>query len=149
MSTHVKRSKRLEPVGELAAEAEREGATAVAAAQSKLADAERRWAELKRYLGEYQDMFRQRATGGIGVAGMRDYQAFIARLSEALAQQDGVIAQLKTECESARAAWLAAAARKSALGKVISQARAEDQRVEDRRTQKELDEHAQRLGGAR
>jgi flagellar FliJ protein len=145
----MKRSKRLEPVAELAAEAERECAVAAAAAQARLADAERRAVELKRYLAEYQEMFQQRAKRGMGVYGMRDYQMFIARLSEAVRHQDGLIAQLQADCERARAAWLEAAARKSAVGKVVAQARTEDQKLEDRKAQKEFDERAQRLGSAR
>lgn len=145
----MKRSKRLEPVGALAEEAERACATQVAALQGRLADAERRCAELKRYLGEYQNMFQRRASAGMGVTGMRDYQTFIARLGEAVRQQEGVIEQLRGDCERARAQWLAAAARKSAVSKVIANVRSEDQKIEERRNQKESDEHAQRLGGAR
>jgi flagellar protein FliJ len=145
----VKRSKRLEPVGALADEAERGCATQVAALQGRLADAERRCVELKRYLGEYQQMFQRRASAGMGVTGMRDYQTFIARLGDAVRQQQGVIEQLQADCERARAQWLAAAARKSAMRKVIANVRSEDQKLEDRRNQKESDEQAQRLGGAR
>jgi flagellar FliJ protein len=94
-------------------------------------------------------MFRRRATAGIGVAGMRDYQTFIARLSEAVRQQEGVIVQLQTDCDRVRARWLEAAARKSAVRKVIAKVRSEDQKLEERRSQKESDEHAQRLSGAR
>jgi flagellar protein FliJ len=145
----VKRSKRLEPVGELAAEAERENAVAVGAAQAKLADAERRASELKRYLAEYQEMFQQRASRGMGVSGMRDYQLFIARLSDAARHQEALLVELRAQCEHARAGWLEAAARKSAVGKVIAQARSEDQKLEDRKAQKEFDDRAQRLGGVR
>jgi flagellar export protein FliJ len=60
-----------------------------------------------------------------------------------------VIGQLQADCERARANWLQAAARRSAVHKVIANVRSEDQRLEDRRSQKESDEHAQRLGGAR
>jgi flagellar FliJ protein len=145
----VKRSKRLEPVGVLAEENERECAVQMASVQRRLADAERRCNELKRYLEEYRDMFRRRATAGMGVTGMRDYQTFIARLSEAVRQQQGVITQLQADCERTRANWLQAAARSTALRKVIAKVRTEDQRLEDRRSQKESDEHAQRQGGAR
>lgn len=145
----MKRSKRLEPVGALADEAERECAAQVASVQGRLADAERRCLELKRYLGEYQNMFQRRATAGMGVTGMRDYQTFIARLAEAVRQQEGVIAQLQADCERARARWLEAAARKSAVRKVIANVRSEDQKLEERRSQKEADEHAQRLSGVR
>jgi flagellar FliJ protein len=144
----MKRSKRLEPVGELTAEAERVSAVAVAAVQSRLADAERRVTELQRYLAEYQQMFQQRAKLGMGAVGMRDYQMFIRRLTEAVQHQQGLIVQIKAECERAHAAWLVAAARKSAVGKVIAQARSEDQKLEDRNAQKEFDERAQRLRAA-
>ncbi|HEY4975660.1 MAG TPA: flagellar export protein FliJ [Steroidobacteraceae bacterium] len=145
----MKRSKRLEPVGALADEAERECAAQVAAVQGRLADAQRSCVELKRYLSEYQNMFQRRASAGMGVTGMRDYQTFIARLGEAVRQQQAVIDQLQTDCEHARARWLAAAARKSALRKVIANVRSEDQKLEERRTQNESDEHAQRQSGAR
>jgi flagellar protein FliJ len=145
----VKRSERLEPVGELVQEAERECAARVAGIQARLDEAQRRGAELKRYLVEYQSMFQQRAAAGIGVSGLRDYQTFIARLSEAVRHQDGVVAQLEAECARERVRWLEAAARANAVGKVIASARSEDQKLEDRRSQKETDEHAQRMGGVR
>ncbi len=145
----MKRSKRLEPVGVLAEETERECAVQMASVQRRLADAERRCSELKRYLEEYRDMFRRRATAGMGVTGMRDYQTFIARLGEAVRQQQGVISQLQVDCDRTRASWLQAAARSTAVRKVIAKVRTEDQRLEDRRSQKESDEHAQRHGGAR
>jgi flagellar FliJ protein len=145
----VKRSKRLEPVGALADETERGCASHVAGLQGRLADAERRCIELKRYLGEYQSMFQQRASEGMRVTGMRDYQTFIARLGEAVRQQEDVIAQLRSDCERARASWVEAAARKSAVRKVIAKVRSDDQKLEERRSQKESDEHALRPGGAR
>jgi len=145
----VKRAKRLEPVGALAEEAERKCAAQLAGAQRRLAEAEKRCAELQRYLSEYRNIFQQRAAAGMGVSGMRDYQTFIARLSEAVRQQEGVQAQLQSDCERARMCWLEAAARKSAVGKVIANVRSEDQRLEDRRNQKETDERAQRVRGAR
>jgi len=145
----MKRSKRLEPVGELLDEAEHARAAGVVAAQRRLAEAERRRDELQNYLGEYQSMFQQRAAVGMAVMGMRDYQVFIARLQDAVRQQEGVITQLKLECERERSRWLEAAVRKIAVSKVIAKARSEDQRLEDRRSQKELDERATRMGGAR
>jgi flagellar FliJ protein len=145
----VKRSKRLEPVRELLDETERARALRVSAVQSRLADAERRTQELERYLAEYRQAFRQRATAGMGVSGMRDYQVFIARLSEAVTQQQQQLAQLRAECERERAQWAEAAARNRAVDKVIAAARHEDQKAEDRRSQNESDERAQRLGALR
>jgi flagellar FliJ protein len=143
----MKRSKRLEPVGELAQEEERECAAQVASLQKRLDDAHQRGTELQRYVVEYQSMFQQRATAGMGVAGLRDYQTFLARLTEAVRQQDAIIAELEAECARARVRWLEAAARKNAVSKVIKNARSEDQKLEERRSQKESDEQAQRRHG--
>src|ERR1700722_8488230 len=115
----MKRSKRLEPVGEMAEGEERECAARVAGIQARLDEAQGRTGELKRYLVEYQSMFQQRAAAGIGVSGLRDYQTFLARLNEAVRQQESVVSQLESECARARVEWLAAAARKSAVTKVI------------------------------
>ena len=143
----MKRSKRLEPVGELADEEERECALQVANLQKRLDEAQQRGSELKRYLIEYQSMFQQRAAAGMGVGGLRDYQTFLARLNDAVRQQDSVISQLEGDCARARVSWLEAAARKSAVSKVLENARTEDQKVEERRSQKESDERAQRRHG--
>jgi flagellar export protein FliJ len=133
----------------MAEKAERECAAQVATLQVRLADAERSCVDLQRYLGEYQNMFQQRASAGIGVGGMRDYQTFIARLSEGVRQQQVATEQLRAECARARARWVDAAVRKSAVGKLIANVHAEVQKIEDRRSQIETDEYAQRLGGVR
>lgn len=144
----MKRSKRLQPVGQLMDELERESALRVAASQTRLGEAQHRCGELQRYLDEYRSMFAQRAKKGMGVSGMRDYQTFIARLSEAVQAQQSVVEQLAAECQRERESWFHAAARKSAVGKVIDQAHADDRTAEDRRVQRELDERAQRQRGA-
>ena len=144
----MKRSKRLEPVAEMAVEEERECAGRVATIQQRLDEANKRSAELKRYVVEYQSMFQQRAAAGIDMAGLRDYQTFLARLNEAVGQQDAVVGQIESDCARARVQWLEAAARKSAVNKVIENARLEDQKMEDRLLQKDTDERAQRGKGA-
>ena len=144
----MKRAKRLEPVNALMSETERECAQQLALMQTQLLQAEQRCQELRRYLSEYHSAFRQRARAGIGVSGVRDYQTFIARLGEAVQQQDGILAQLRGDCERARAQWREAAAKKRAVGKVIERARAEEVQVETRRQQRESDDRAQRIGGS-
>lgn len=142
----MKRAKRLQPVGQLMDEIERESALRVAATQTRLSEAQQRYSELQRYLDEYRQIFEQRARAGMGVAGMREYQVFMSRLSEAVQAQRGVVDQLIAECETERAAWTQAAARKNAVSKVIERARSDERKAEDRRQQHELDERAQRRG---
>ncbi|HXR19121.1 MAG TPA: flagellar export protein FliJ [Steroidobacteraceae bacterium] len=144
----MRRAKQLQPVGKLMEELERESLLRVSAAQSRLDEAQQRRADLQRYLDEYREMFAQRARSGMGVTGMRDYQIFIARLAEAVQAQQSMVEQLTLECQRERESWMQAAARKSAVGKAIDKAHAEDRKAEDRRTQRELDERAQRQRGA-
>lgn len=145
----MKRANRLEIVRKVISDKEQECAVHLTGAQNRLAEAERRGIELRRYLREYQQSFEQRAKRGIGVSGMRDYQTFIARIGEAVRQQDGLIQQLRAEAERARAQWRHAAARKSGIGKVVAKAHHEARQLEERQAQKELDERAQRLRSAR
>lgn len=144
----MKRAKRLQPVSQLMDELERESALRVAAAQSRLTEAQKRCDELRRYLEEYRNMFAQRAKAGIRVSGMRDYQLFIARLGEAVKAQENVLEQLTAECQREREAWSQAAARKNAVEKVIDKAHSEERTAEDRRVQREQDDRAQRSRGA-
>lgn len=144
-----KRIKRLEPVDQLARSAERDCARRLAGVQQRLADAERRLVELERYRAEYQQSFSVRARSGLPARGLREFQAFIARLDGALAQQRGLLEQLRAEQAQEHGRWQSAAVRSSAVGKVIEKARHEERQVEDRRAQRELDERAQRLGAHR
>jgi flagellar FliJ protein len=139
----------LKPVERFTDEAERDCAQRLAGVQRRLAEAERRLRELRGYLEEYQNMFALRARAGMGVSGMRDYQTFIARLTEGVQAQQGTVEQLTEECERERALWLEAAVRRNAVGKVVAQALSEDKKAEERQMQREIDERAQRVQGAR
>jgi flagellar FliJ protein len=145
----TKRVKRLEPVKDLAAKTELAQAGKLAAAQRRAADARTKLQELQIYLDDYRSNFEQRARGGIGMSGLRDYQIFIARLQDAVQQQLALSERLSEECERERSQWLEYVARTAALTKVIASARAEDNRHADRRLQTEIDERAQRGKGAR
>jgi len=145
----MKRANRLEIVRKVISDKEQECAVRLTGTQTRLAEAERRAMDLRRYLREYQQSFEQRAKQGIGVNGVRDYQTFIARIGEAVRQQDGLVAQLRAECERARAQWRHAATRKSGIGKVVAKAHHEAREHEERQQQKEIDERAQRLRSVR
>src|SRR5690348_13728471 len=91
------RAKRLEPVQNLVDDKERRLAQSLAAYERKLSEAERKCQELERYRHEYERQFKDTAARGIGVAGLRDYQAFLARLNEAIRQQQSVVVRARAE----------------------------------------------------
>lgn len=138
------RAKRLEPVQNLADEAERRLAQGVAGFERRVREAEAKLLELQRYLAEYEHQFAARAGKGIGVMELRDYQAFLARLGEAIQQQRGLVQRAQSERDAERLRWQDAAKRVKALDHVVDQWQAEERRTLDKREQRDTDERAQR-----
>jgi flagellar FliJ protein len=116
--------------------------------ERRLQEAERREQELLRYRQEYQDALVARATTGLQVRSMREYQGFLARLGGALEAQRNLLIQLRRDCETERKALRVAIVRRQALGKVIEKARVESRKSDDRSQQRELDDTASRIVGA-
>jgi flagellar FliJ protein len=138
------RAKRIEPVQDLAEDAERRLAVSVVAFDRRVTDAEAKLQELERYHVEYQQQFAQRAGRGIGVTDLRDYQAFLARLGEAIRQQQILVQRARVERDAERLRWQDAARKAKALDHVIGKWRAEERHTQDRRDQRDTDERAQR-----
>jgi flagellar FliJ protein len=140
----VTRAQRLQPVQQLAEEKERRLAQRLAACEQRVAEAERKLMELKHYREEYERQFAARAGLGMGATALRDYQVFLARLSEAIRQQTDLAARARTERDAERARWQEAAVRAKAVDHVIERWRLEERRVLERKEQRESDERAQR-----
>jgi len=134
----------MRPVQNLYDDTERRLAVALATVEKKVADAEAKLQELERYRGDYESQFKQRAGRGIGATDLRDYQAFLARLSDAIRQQQAVVRRAQSERDAERQRWQEAAKRAKALGHVVEQWQTEERRAADRREQRESDERAQR-----
>jgi flagellar FliJ protein len=139
----MKRAQRLEPVQHLAADAQRRLATSVAACERRVLEGEAKLNELQRYKAEYEQQFSQRAERGIGATDLRDYQVFLARLGEAIKQQQALVNRAHIEHQAERIKWQDALKRAKALGHVVDQWQAEERRVSERRDQRESDERAQ------
>jgi|JRYD01.1.fsa_nt_gb flagellar FliJ protein len=139
------RSQRLTPVQNVVESAERKLAQSLAAHERRLAEAQDKLSELTRYRGEYEQQLAQRASSGIGVAELRDYQAFLARLTDAVRQQQAVAHRVRAERDAERLRWQDAATRVKAVEHVVTQWRNEERRSADRREQHEIDERAQRI----
>lgn len=140
----MKRAQRLEPIRQIVDDAQRRLAQSVAAFEKRVLDGETKLQELQGYKSEYEQQFSQRAGRGIGVTDLRDYQAFLARLAEAIKQQQALVARARAEHEAERVKWQEALKRSKALGHVVDRWQAEERHMNDRRDQRESDERAQR-----
>jgi flagellar protein FliJ len=140
----VSRSSRLEPVHAVVEDNERRVARKFAQAEHRASECLAKLGELERYHAEYASGFQKRAADGMGAAGLRDYQTFLARLNEAVKQQKTVVQRAEAERELVRKEWLQAAQRTKAVSHVMERWLIEERRAIERREQNETDERAQR-----
>lgn len=140
----MKRTQRLQMVRRVVDDLERRKAEALAAGECRVRESEAKLDELEAYRSGYVRDFAQRAGSGINGASARDYQAFLARLDEALRQQSQLVTRARTQRDSELLNWQGAAQRAQAVGHVVKRWQAEEQRALDKREQLESDERSQR-----
>lgn len=138
------RSERMAPVQRLFGEAEKTRARELGDAQRRLADSEARLEELRNYRGEYLSAYRKRVEDGTSVRALRDFQAFLARLDEALRQQEQIVATAREQTAGSRRNWQGAARQVKAVDSVVNRWQVAEVRAGERRDQKDTDERAQR-----
>lgn len=136
----MKRSERMDVVQQVASRNEREHAERVAAAQRHLREMEEKHSALEKYRGEYEAGFQARSRAGFDVAAVRDYQAFLARLGEALTAQAQLVDQARVALDKVRAQWREAAQRAHVVDSLAERWQNEESRAADRRDQNETDE---------
>lgn len=140
----MKRSQRMQTVERVVSDVEKKKAEALAARERHLAECENKLTELESYQKNYATQFQTRAGAGIGAAGLRDFQAFMARLGEAVKQQTQIVAKARADRDAERKVWQHAAQRAEAVGGLVERWQKEEQRMDDKREQRESDERAQR-----
>lgn len=139
MNTSGFSSQRLRPLQQLVESREETAARRLLDQQRRLGERELRLEELNRYLTEYE--------GGVQAHSaqmLMNRQAFVARLREAVEMQAGLVNQARTDCDVERANWLLQRRELSTLDRLASCYRRREQRVEEQREQKRLDEFALR-----
>jgi flagellar FliJ protein len=123
---------------------ERRRAEALATSERRVAEGEAKLAELESYHASYVRGFAIRAESGIDGAMARDYQAFLARLEEALRQQTQLVIRARAQRDGELQTWQGAAQRAEAVGQMVKRFQSEELRAFDRREQHESDERSQR-----
>ena len=134
------RSERLGVVKQATSHAEREQAERVAHAERHVVAMEEKLAALEKYRKEYEVGFAAKAGAGLGAMATRDYQAFLARLGEALEQQRQVVEQARAAHQAAIVIWREAAKRAHVVDTLQERWQVEEAREEGRRDQRNNDE---------
>src|ERR1700731_2969357 len=100
MGDSMKRSERLEMVKKVVDDFERRKAEALAAAERRVSENEKKLPALEAYRDGCARDFPVRAKAGIGGAAARDYQVFLTRLDDALKQQSQTVTGSRAQRDS-------------------------------------------------
>ena len=138
------RGDRLDVVQQVTSRTERERAERLAEAERNAIEAEQKLVALERYRNEYEEQLATRGAAGVDISGVREFQAFLARLGEALVAQRQVLADARAAREEMLNSWREAAQRAQVVQTLQERWQDEARRDEGRRDQRESDELAQR-----
>jgi flagellar protein FliJ len=137
------KSKRFEPIQEIASTSAKDLSRAMGEAARKVADLERQIQQLQSYRDEY---VRNSAQGAVVIDAVKlqNYRTFLDRLGDALRQQTKALEIARAEYEKRRAAWSEKRIEAESLGRAVDRFRREEQHAADRREQREGDDAALR-----
>ena len=135
-------SRRLEPIQRLAQGREDDAARRFAETQRALERQEAQLQEMERYLNEY-------SVGKPGAALtpslLANREAFLRQLAEALRWQAGAVSEARNRFDLAREQWLGRHRDTGMVERLLERSHGHERQAQERRTQRELDEFAQRL----
>lgn len=139
----MKREQRIQHYRQSLEKAERDCAALVQSATQKLAAAETQLTDLQRYRAEYQAGLGARVVQGISGVALLDFHAFVARLGDAIRQQQELVLRYRREREQAAQRLQEAAVQNRTVGAVVERWRSEDRLAESRQEQQANDERGQ------
>ena len=137
----MSRSDRFHPIKEIADSREKSAGSIVAHAQALLQEREQKLEQLKRYREDYAER-NEAMIGTLDSLRLQNYRAFLARLGEAIRQQEQAVQVAREDYERKRDAWRERKVEANALGQAIERFQSEERRVQDNREQQRDEEQA-------
>ena len=137
------KSKRFEPIHEIANSSANDLSRGVADAERHLAEMERQLEQLKTYRSDYVTQSSS-GPGAVDAVRLQNFRMFLDRLGEAIRLQAEVVGGARADYEAKRGRWSEKRVEAEALGKVVERFRVDERRVQDKRDQNEMDEAASR-----
>jgi flagellar protein FliJ len=138
------KSKRVEPIHEIASSSARDLSRHMGEAGRKVAELERQLQQLQSYRDEYVRNSSQ-SHGAMDAVKLQNYRSFLGRLGEALHQHQKALEQARAEFDKRRSQWSEKRVEAESLNRVVDRFRKEEQSAADRREQREGDDAAMRL----
>ena len=137
------KSKRFEPIHEIASNSAKDLSRIMAEAERKVAELERQLVQLQAYRDEY--VRNSQSSGAMDVVKLQNFRSFLERLGDALNQHQKTLENARKEFENRRAQWSEKRIEAESLNRVVDRFRKEEQHAADRREQREGDDAAMRV----
>ena len=138
------RSKKLDPVKNIAQTREDHAVKALGDSQKTLTEHQKRLHELREYQRQYVKSFESTSGSGLAANRVSDFRVFLSRLGDAIRQQEQLISQCQNQHEQTRDDWIDKRNHTQALDKLVKRYQRQETQDKDRREQQESDEHSQR-----
>lgn len=135
----------LETLIELATNATDEAAKRLAHAVRACEDTEQKLNMLLQYREDYHARFQSGLASGISMAGYRNFQLFLDKLDTAITGQQKLVEDAKRRMGQERNAWQTNERKRMSYGTLATRIEKQEQRKEDKRDQKLMDEYASRM----
>jgi len=136
----MKKSDRMIPIKQIAADHEQEAVTELGQSQRALSEHEMKLEQLKNYRTEYARLFQEHGSRGMDGSQLQAYQTFLAQLDTAIRQQVEMIHHVEGECADKRQVWQQRHTRTEALGKTVERFQKTERRLDDKQQQREMDD---------
>lgn len=107
-------------------------------------DAEQKLAMLIQYREEYGTRFQENLKTGLSAGDYRNYQHFIDKLDQAIADQQEIVHSARDRIDQDRSSWQSSEKKRASFDTLATRVQKAAQKKENRTEQKEMDEYATR-----
>jgi len=138
-------SDRFKPVLKVAENREATAAREFGLSRQKHQAEEDKLNSLREYHLDYMQRFKQAASVGINASQLREYQAFITKLEQAISEQEKVVQNTQRVSVQMKQQWQKTHVRTQSMDKAMNRMKADERRHQESQDQKMSDELAQRI----
>ncbi|NEX62694.1 flagellar export protein FliJ [Noviherbaspirillum galbum] len=135
----------LDTLIELATNQSDEAARRLGRAVKATEDAEQKLQMLLQYREDYYSRFQAGMANGLSMTGYRNFQLFLDKLDAAIGGQQKIVEDARRRKDNERHAWQVSERKRMSFETLSTRAAKEQQRKENKREQKLMDEYATRL----
>ena len=136
----MRRSKKLQPVANLAKQNERSAAKLHGSVLRDLQKQENQLDELINYRNQYLNAFKTAGESGLSAIQMQDYRVFLQRLDDAIQQQQQNVINGRQNTQLSKTEWTDTRNRSKMINKVVENRQQLEKQQLEKREQREIED---------